>query len=145
MKFRFETLLRLRKNKEQAEQREMARMQQHLYARQKELQDLKTSGDTHQSQLQARLTETLDSGTLGLYDRYLQSLGNRTQRYNQVISESSEQVENKRQELITAMKKRRALEILKDRELLTKKRKTLKDEIAFTDEIASVRWQRRDA
>ena len=41
MTFRFETLLKLRKNAENLEQREMAKMQNYLYARQNELQDLK--------------------------------------------------------------------------------------------------------
>jgi flagellar biosynthesis chaperone FliJ len=42
------------------------------------------------------------------------------------------------------MRKRRALEILKDREILKIKRKTLKNEIAMMDEIASTRWQMRN-
>jgi flagellar export protein FliJ len=58
--------------------------------------------------------------------------------------ETGEKVEAKRSELVEAMRKRRALEILKDRDILKIKRKALKDEISLMDEIASTRWQMRN-
>ncbi|MEE8205687.1 MAG: flagellar export protein FliJ [Nitrospinaceae bacterium] len=140
MTFRFESLLRLRKNAENLEQRAMAEMQNHLYARQNELQDLNSSDTKNKDELQTRLQQTLPGRTLGLYDRYFQSLGIRSGLQKQIISETAEKVETKRLELVEAMKKRRVLEILKDREILKKKRKVLKDEIALMDEIASTRW-----
>lgn len=143
MTFRFETLLRLRKNFEQIEQKKMAQMQQHLYARQNELQDIESSGKHHREELQSRLTQTLDARTLGLYAPYLESLSSRTGQYQQVIAESEQQVETQREQLIESMKKRRALEILKERELLRKRRLAAKKETAFADEMAATRWQRR--
>ena len=140
MTFRFESLLRLRKNAENLEQRAMAEMQNHLYARQNELQDLNSSDTKNKDELQTRLQQTLPGRTLGLYDHYFQSLGIRSGLQKQIISETAEKVETKRLELVEAMKKRRVLEILKDREILKKKRKVLKDEIALMDEIASTRW-----
>ncbi len=140
MTFRFESLLRLRKNAENLEQRAMAEMQNHLYARQNELQDLNSSDTKNKDELQTRLQQTIPGRTLGLYDRYFQSLGIRSGLQKQIISETAEKVETKRLELVEAMKKRRVLEILKDREILKKKRKVLKDEIALMDEIASTRW-----
>jgi len=143
MTFRFETLLRLRKNAENLEQRAMAEMQNHLYARQNELQDLKSHDTKNKGELQTRLQQSIPGRTLGLYDHYFQSLGVRSGQQEQIISEAGEKVESKRSELIEAMKKRRVLEILKDREILQKKRKALKDEIALIDEVASTRWQMR--
>ncbi len=140
MTFRFESLLRLRKNAENLEQRAMAEMQNHLYARQNELQDLNSSDTKNKDELQTLLQQTIPGRTLGLYDRYFQSLGIRSGLQKQIISETAEKVETKRLELVEAMKKRRVLEILKDREILKKKRKALKDEIALMDEIASTRW-----
>ncbi len=140
MTFRFESLLRLRKNAENLEQRAMAEMQNHLYARQNELQDLNSSDTKNKDELQTRLQQTIPGRTLGLYDRYFQSLGIRSGLQKQIISETAEKVETKRLELVEAMKKRRVMEILKDREILKKKRKVLKDEIALMDEIASTRW-----
>jgi flagellar protein FliJ len=143
MTFRFETLLKLRKNAENLEQREMAEIQNHLYARQHELQNLNSSGIKNKEELQTRLQQSIPGGTLGLYDHYLQSLGLRSSHQEQAISETGEKIEAKRSELVEAMRKRRVLEILKDRDILKKKRKVLKDEIAFMDEIASTRWQMR--
>ncbi len=144
MTFRFETLLRLRKNAENLEQRAMAEMQNHLYARQNELQDLKSSDTKNKEELQTRLQQSIPGRTLDLSGHYFQSLGIRSGLQEQIISETGEKVEAKRSELVEAMKKRRVLEILKDREILKKKRKVLKDEIALMDEIASTRWQMRN-
>jgi len=145
MTFRFETLLKLRKNAENLEQRQMAEMQNHLYARQNELQDINSSGTKNKEELQTRLQQSIPGRTLDLYDRYLQSLGIQSGFQEKIISETSEKVEAKRSELIEAMKKRRVMEILKDRDIIEKKRKALKDEIALIDEMASTRWQMRNS
>lgn len=145
MTFRFETLLRIRKNAENLEQRAMAEMQTHLYARKSELQDLDSSDAKNKKELQARLQQSVSGRTLDLYDRYFQSLSIRSGLQEQIITETGEKVEAKRSELVEAMKKRRVLEILKDREILKKKRKALKDGIAFMDEIAATRWQMRNS
>lgn len=143
MRFRFETLLRLRKNAEHLEQREMAQIQQSLIGRKTRLQELKSSGENNREDLQARLQQSLSGRTLGLYDRYFQSLGTQSTLQESLIARTGEQVEAKRVELALAMKKRRVLEILKDRELLSARRKKLKEETAFQDEISSSRWQRK--
>ena len=143
MTFRFETLLKLRKNSENLEQREMAEIQNHLYARQNELQDLNSSRTKNKEELQSRLQQSITGRTLDLYDHYLQSMSLRSGLQERIISETGEKVEVKRSELVEAMRKRRVMEILKDRDILKKKRKVLKDEIALMDEIASTRWQVR--
>jgi len=145
MNFRFETLLKLRKNAENLEQRQMAEMQNHLYARQNELQDINSSGTKNKEELQTRLQQSIPGRTLDLYDRYLQSLGIRSGFQEKIISETGQKVEAKRSELIEAMKKRRVMEILKDRDIIEKKRNALKDEIALIDEMASTRWQMRNS
>ena len=145
MTFRFETLLRLRKNAENLEQKEMAEMQNHLYARQNELHDLNSSGTKNKEELQTRLQQSIPGNTLDLYDRYFQSMSFRSGLQERIISETGEKVEAKRSELVESMRKRRVLEILKDRDILKKKRKVLKDEIALMDEIASNRWQMRNS
>ena len=141
MTFRFEALLKLRKNAENLEQKAMAEMQNHLHSRQNELQELKSSGVQTKDELQTRLQRSIPGRTLGLYDHYFQSLGIRSGLQEQIISETGEKVEAKRLELVEAMKKRRVLEILRDREYLRKKHKIFKDEIAFIDEMAATRWQ----
>ena len=143
MTFRFETLLKLRKNAENLEQREMAEIQNHLYARKNELQDLTSSGKKSKEELQIRLEQPIPGRTLELYDRYLQSTEIQSSLQERIIFETGEKVEAKRSELVEAMRKRRALEILKDRDILKIKRKALKDEISLMDEIASTRWQMR--
>ena len=144
MTFRFETLLRLRKNTENMEQRSMAEMQNHLYSQSNELKNLKSSGTKSKGEFQARLQQSISGSTLEMYDHFFQSLGVRSGLQEQLISETNEKVEAQRLELVVAMKKRRILEILKDREIKKKKSKALKDEIALIDENASIRWQMRN-
>ena len=127
MTFRFETLLKLRKNAENLEQREMAEIQNHLYARQNELQDLYSSGTKNKEELQSRFQQSIPGRTLDLYAQSFQSMSLRSGLQEQIISETGEKVEAKRSELVEAMRKRRVLEILKDRDILKKKRKVLKD------------------
>lgn len=143
MTFRFETLLRLRKNTEHLEQREMAQMQHRLLARQNRLRDIQSSGEKSREDLQTRLQQSIPGRTLSLYGRYFQSLDTQSVIQEHLLSETGQQVEAKRADLVEAMKKRRVLEILKDRELLNARRKMIKEEIAFLDEISSTRWQRK--
>ena len=145
MTFRFETLLKLRKNAEDLEQREMAEIQNHLHARHNELQSLNSSGTQNKEELQTRLQQSIPGRTLGLYDQYFQSMNLQSNLQQRIILETGEKVEAKRSELVEAMRKRRALEILKDRDLLKKKHKDLKDEISLMDEIATTRWQMRNS
>jgi flagellar FliJ protein len=145
MTFRFDTLLKLRKNEENLEQREMAEIQNHLYARKNELQGLNSSGTKNKEELQSRLQQSIPGSTLSLYDHYFQSMNRRSSLQERIILETGEKVEAKRSELAEAMRKRRVLEILRDRDILTKKRKVLKDEMALMDEIASTRWQTRNS
>ena len=144
MTFRFESLLKLRKNAENLEQRAMAEMQHHLYSRKNKLQKLKLSETATKGALQTRLQQSIPGSTLELYDSYFRSVDVQSDLQQQMISESGEKIEAKRSELVDAMKKRRVLEILRDREILKKKQKELKEEITLIDEIASTRWQMKN-
>ena len=57
-----------------------------------------------------------------------------------MISEVTEKATAKRVELTEAMRKRRALEILKEQEHLRNRNEQQKRETAFLDEIASNQW-----
>ncbi|NIU99413.1 MAG: flagellar export protein FliJ [Nitrospinaceae bacterium] len=144
MAFRFETLLRLRKNQENLEQRSLAAHQNQLRARQAELAALETSGESHREGMHQRLREPVTARTLNLYHQYLESLGGRLRQQAQVVSEVVEKTEAQRQKLVASMKKRRVLEILKEREILGRRRKMLKEEIALLDEISSSHWMAKN-
>ena len=107
MTFRFETLLKLRKNTESQEQKAMAEMQNYLFSRKIELQNLKSSDMKNKKELQSRLQQSLPGRTLGLYDSYFQSLGVRSGLQERIISETGKKLKAKRLELVEAMKKRR--------------------------------------
>lgn len=140
MRFRLETLLRLRKNQENLVQKAYADIQRHLNAQQDELNAISTSQERTREELNTRLEKPVDPSTLILYDQYFKSAKTRGVEQQQVITEVAERAEAKRAELIVSMQKRRTLEILRDQEYLRYRKKQMKRETALNDEVASIQW-----
>ena len=63
-------------------------------------------------------------------------------RQDTIISEITVKMEEKREEVIDAMRKRKTLEILKDHHLLKKRKLQEKKDLSIQDEIASNLWGR---
>ena len=140
MSFRLETLLRLRKNQENLEQQGLATMQAHLMKQQQELKRMES--DRHQSKesLKHKRSQLLQSDTLMLYDNFFSGLKANRTRQEKVISEVAERADAKRVVLTEAMRKRRTLEILKEKEHRRHQYEQHKRETAFLDEIAANQW-----
>lgn len=64
-------------------------------------------------------------------------------RQEKIISEINTKLEAKREEVVEAMRKRRTLEILKERDILKERKIRDKKETAIQDEIASNLWVRK--
>lgn len=142
MAFRLETLLKLRKNTENLRQKDFAAAQGHLLNQQDRLrfmQDVETKSkqELTQSQLHA------DINTMILYDDFFNGVHAQEQLQEQIISEISPKVEAKRQALAEAMRQRRTLEILEEREQQVLLKAQMKRETALFDEAASIQWQRK--
>ncbi len=143
MKFRFDTLLRLRKNQEELVQKDFGNIQSHLNQQQKALSDMEIEEDSNKKQFVKTLQTPTESNTLKLYSNYFQAIKSREQTQGQIISEIEKKASEKRDELIEAMRKRKTLEILKDQALIRFQQQKRKLETAFFDEIASSRWHKR--
>ena len=78
-----------------------------------------------------------------LYDSFFRGTEIHKKRQETIISEITIKMEEKREEVMDAMKKRRTLEILKDHYLLKKKKLQEKKDISIQDEIASSLWERK--
>ena len=140
MSFRLETLLRLRKNQENLEQQGLANIQAHLMKQQRELESMESDRQQSKESLKNKWSQPLKADTLILYDNFFRGLETNRAKQEKVISEVTEKATAKRVELTEAMRKRRALEILKEQEHLRNRNEQQKRETAFLDEIASNQW-----
>ena len=80
--------------------------------------------------------------TMILYDNFFQGTRAQGERQDKIISEISTGLEAKREEVVEAMRKRRTLEILKERDILKERKIREKKETAILDEVASNLWGR---
>jgi flagellar biosynthesis chaperone FliJ len=64
-------------------------------------------------------------------------------RQDKIISEITLKLDSKRKEVVESMRKRKTLEILKDRNMLKEKKLREKKDLAIQDEIASNLWGRK--
>ena len=94
-------------------------------------------------ELNQKKRENIDLKTMILYDNFFCGTEIHKKRQDTIISEITVKMEEKRQEVMEAMRKRRTLEILKDHYLLKKRKLQEKNNLSIQDEIASNLWERK--
>lgn len=142
MTFRFEPLLELRKNRENLVQRELGRVHAHLQTQQEFLDTLDREENTTRLDYDRRLRQDMDMNTRILFENYFSALKQKGNIQKVVLSEASAKRETKRQELAEAVKKRKTLDILKERDFLLSRKRALKKETEQMDEAAISKWSR---
>ena len=142
MSFRFDSILRLNKSKEDLLQKDMGQINA-LYQRQ---QDQKTFMQDTMEKSREELNEKKRSNasvdTMMLYDNFFKGTQVQEERQDKIISEITTKLEAKREEVVEAMRKRRTLEILKERNRLKELKIRERKETAILDEVASNLWIR---
>ena len=143
MGFRFETILRLNKNKEDLLQKDMGQINA-LIKEQKDSQNfINEVMENKKHELNQKKRENINLETMLLYDNFFRGTEIHKKRQDTIISEITVKMEEKRKEVMEAMRKRRTLEILKDHHLLQKRKLQDKKDLAIQDEIASNLWERK--
>lgn len=141
MKFRFETILKIRKNKEVLAQKVLATVNVH-YLKQQENLDFMESVETKCKQ---NLNQNMEQGTniptLILYNNFFRGVRAQEIRQTKIVKEVATQMEIKRAELAEAMARRRIMEILKERDLLALTTAQGKRETALMDEVGATQWR----
>lgn len=142
MGFRFETILKLNKNKEDLLQKDMGQINA-LIQKQQDSQDfMKEIMENKKEELNQKKRGNIDIQTMILYDNFFSGTQIHKKRQETIISEISVKLEEKRKEVIDAMRKRRTLEILKDRQMLKESKLRDKKLLAIQDQNASSLWAR---
>lgn len=143
MKFRLDSLLKLRTNQEKLEQLGLAKIQAHLIKQQQELDVIDSGRRRSNENLKQKWSRPIQSDTLILYHNFARGLQANQEKQEKAIVAIEEKAVAKRAELTEAMRKRRMLQILKEKEYLRHKKQEQKAETAFLDEIASKQWMMR--
>ena len=140
MKFRFETLLKVHKNRENLLQKQLGDILAHKQKQQNRQDFLKNARKNKITQVNQRMTQETTINTHFLYDMFFKGNYLQNNRQETIISEIDTRAEAKREELVEASRKRRTMEILKDRDLEQYRSKLAKMETESMDEIASNHW-----
>ena len=142
MSFRFDIILRLNKNKENLLQKDMGRINSLYQQQQDRKQFVQDATEKSRNELNQRKRSNVGLETMILYDNFFQGTRAQGERQDKIISEISTRLEAKREEVVEAMRKRRTLEILKERDILKERKIRERKETAILDEVASNLWGR---
>ena len=140
MSFRFDIILRLNKNKENLLQKDMGRINSLYQQQQDRKQFVQDATEKSRNELNQRKRSNVGVETMILYDNFFQGTRAQGERQDKIISEINTKLEAKREEVVKAMRKRRTLEILKERDILKERKIRERKETAILDEMASNLW-----
>ncbi len=141
MKFRFEAILKLRKNKENAAQKVLATVNAPLLKQQDQLALMENIETKSETDLNGRMNQGASIPMLMLYDDFFKGVRYQEKRQSKIIKEVSSQLEVRRSELAQATAKRRIMEFLKERDIQAHNDKMRKLEIEQMDEIGATQWR----
>ena len=142
MSFRFDTILRLNKKQEDLLQRDMGQINVHYQRQNDRKQFIQDSVEASKDQLSEKKRSDISVETMILYDNFSRGARVHIEKQEKILSEINTRLEAKREEVVEAMRKRRTMEILKERELLKEQKIREKNETAVLDEVASNLWVR---
>jgi flagellar FliJ protein len=93
--------------------------------------------------LQTRQKEGISVSDIILYMNFIAQLSKKTEEQAIRVRDAAKKVNQKRNELIGIMKKRKTLEKLKEKDWLAYQKKMMQDERKFMDEMATIRQARK--
>jgi flagellar export protein FliJ len=143
LSFRFESILRLNKNKEDLLQRDMAQINAMIQKQKDGQHFMRELTDNKKDELNQKKQQDVDVNTMILYDNFFRGTQAHKTRQDKIISEITLKLDWKRKEVVESMRQRKTLEILKDRNMLKEKKLREKKDLAIQDENASNLWGRK--
>jgi flagellar FliJ protein len=135
-RFNLEPLLNHRRYQEELLQRELAALKQRLAAEKDKLRALKRKMRDYLQGLRQKQKEGRRAAEIKLFFDFVEHISNEMRAQHQKVVGAEQNFFFKREELIAAMKKRKALDKLKAKGLQAYRQKLLKKERDFMDEVA---------
>jgi len=141
MKFRFETVLKVHKEKEDQIKKELGVINTHIQNQKDRLSFMEGIAEEKKEDLNQAMGQDMNIDTMVLFNNFFTGVKLEKTRQEQVILEVTEKLNLKKQDLVQSMMKRRTMEILKEREQTALKKQQQKTEIALNDETGSNQWR----
>ena len=142
MSFRFDIILRLNRTKENLLQKDMGQINALYQRQQDQKQFMQDTTEQSKNELNQKKRSNVGVEKMILYDNFFQGTRIQGERQDKIISEINTKLKAKREEVVEAMRKRRTMEILKERDILKERKIREKKETAILDEVASNLWGR---
>jgi len=142
-KFRLEPLLKYRKRQEDEKQRELALIAMEFSQVKSRIDELAVQRKGAVKEL-TKLSEKTDSvNVLRLYEDFIRGRDSDIAAGKKELKKTADRVTAKQVELLEYVKKRRSLELLREKKHLSYAYEENRKERMFTDEIASQIWFRK--
>ncbi|NIQ03613.1 MAG: flagellar export protein FliJ, partial [Nitrospinaceae bacterium] len=117
-------------------------IQAHLNSQQNQLTSLQENVEEQKKEMvRQQEQQAVDINTLVLYNNFFEGVKTLEQRQEQIVSEVQGKLDSKRRAVVEARRKRRTLEILKEREVHAFRELEKKREIELLDESAAHLWR----
>lgn len=142
-KFRFETILRVKKIKEQMALQAFATSQRHHKGLKDSQQQYINSKLALDEQIKSRLQKGISGAELRMIKDYDVFIGKTIKDLEKKISLAAQDMENKRQAYTDAKTQYKAMERLKEIDFTSYKAKEKLDEMHFIDEVAITRHKEK--
>ena len=142
-RFKLEALLNHRRHLEDICQKELAESERLLADEKDKLSRWKKEKRDNIEILQVKQKQKINVSDIVLSVNYLQRLSENIEVQKQCVREATKKVNQRRQELIIIVKKRKTLEILKEKDRLAYQQKLMQNERKVMDEVASTRNARK--
>jgi flagellar FliJ protein len=141
--FKLEALLNHRRHQEDVCQTELAQTERLLADEKGKLRRLKNEKADNIEALQVKQKEKINVSDIIISVNYIQQLSDKIEEQKKSVQLATQAVNQKRDALISIVKKRKILEKLKDKEWLAYQQKMMQDERKFMDDVASTRHARK--
>lgn len=143
--FRYQTLLEVRERRKKTEEEKLQVLTAEVQSHEAELQRLQSEENAQHAAWTAMQRDgALDLQQMVLYQEYFQRMEQRRNRQAERVEEARARVLNQREVLVIAHQELRAIETLKERDFKAWNDAVEKAEADMLDELATVRYARRD-
>lgn len=134
--FSLESLLSHRKSIEESVQKELADLQRLLHEEMNKEMNFKKEREKVMNELEQKISTGITAGDNLTYHNFIHRLAVNINQQDQRLLELKKEIENKRINLLEAVKNRKALEKLKEKRLKTYTRRLAQKEQYFINEVA---------
>lgn len=142
-RFRLEALLNHRRHQQEVLQKQLADAQKKLANEQQKLRIIKREKQANAQLLRKKQKESNTVTDILIYVTFIEKLSKNIKNQHERVQEAGEMVTRKRNELMAAMKKRKALEKLKEKGWQAYQQRLMTNERKLMDEVASTRHARK--